>query len=127
LELAAVSVIKAIGFAEWIAGQSVRAEIAVEHLRNLLVHSGLCAEFRNLLVVNLQTCLEALAGRGGVTPAVLEALTSSARISTDEPLCLEWADPPGSVPVVGSNRLLRSPGRVRILAGPGGVHPLRGS
>jgi hypothetical protein len=113
MELAAVNVTKAIGFAEWISVRSVRAEIAVEHLGNLLV-------------ADLQSCFEALAGRGGATPAVLEALTTGARISTDEPLCLEWADPPPSVPVVASNRLLRSPGRIRILAGPGSVHPLRG-
>jgi hypothetical protein len=47
LELAAVSFTNEIGLAEWIAVQSIRAEIAVEHLRNLLVHPGFCAEFPN--------------------------------------------------------------------------------
>jgi hypothetical protein len=126
LELAAVNLTNQIGLAEWIAAHSIRAEIAVEHLRNLLVHPGFCAEFRNLLGADSRPCLEALAGREGATPAVLESLSTGGRISTDEPLCLEWAEPPASVPVVASNRLLRSPGRVRILAGPGSVRPLRG-
>lgn len=42
------------------------------------------------------------------------------------PLGLEWADPPGLL-LVSSERLLRSPGRIRILAGPSSMHPLRGS
>jgi len=38
---------------------------------------------------------------------------------------IEWADPP-ALPIVSSERLLRSSGKIRILAGPGSTHPLRG-
>jgi hypothetical protein len=38
---------------------------------------------------------------------------------------LEWADPP-SLLMVAPERLLRSPGRIRLLAGPDSIHPLRG-
>jgi hypothetical protein len=38
---------------------------------------------------------------------------------------MEWADPP-ALPIVSSERLLRSSGKIRILAGLGSVHPLRG-
>ena len=54
-----------------------------------------------------------------------ESLTNGASISTDAPLCLEWVHPP-SLMIVAQERLLRSPGRVRVLAAPGSIHPLRG-
>jgi hypothetical protein len=38
---------------------------------------------------------------------------------------LEWADPPGRQ-LVSAERLLCPPGRIRVLASPGSVHPLRG-
>jgi hypothetical protein len=54
-----------------------------------------------------------------------ESLTNGARISTDGPLGLEWVSP-SSLLIVAPERLLRSPGRIRVLAGPGSIHPLRG-
>ena len=54
-----------------------------------------------------------------------ESLTDGARISADGLLCLEWVDPP-SLLIVAPERVLRSPGRVRVLASPGSIHPLRG-
>jgi hypothetical protein len=53
-----------------------------------------------------------------------ESLSSGVRLSIEGPGILEWADPP-ALPLVSPGRLLRSPGRIRILAGPGSIHPLR--
>jgi hypothetical protein len=73
-----------------------------------------------------ETSIEAVAkqvGGAGSAPA-LESLTDGALISIDTLLALEWVDPPA--PIVSSGRALRSSGKIRILAGPGNVHPLRG-
>jgi len=61
---------------------------------------------------------------GGNALAVLESLTSGVRISTAELLLVEWADSPGLM-LVSPQRLLCSPGSIRILAGPDSNHPLR--
>jgi hypothetical protein len=53
----------------------------------------------------------------------IESLTGGARLMAVGLLALEWADPPGLLPV---SRVLRSPGRIRILAGPDSTHPLKG-
>ena len=127
LEFTAIQLAKARSCTEWMTIQSLDAGIEVEHLWKLLVDPKFCAEFGNLRATDLQLGLELLAASGGETTLVLESMTSGARITTDEPLYLEWTDPPAPVPVVAYNRLLRSPGRVRILAGPGSVHRLRGS
>jgi hypothetical protein len=58
------------------------------------------------------------------TPPCLESLAVGARVLSDAPLSLEWGDPP-TLLVVSRDRLLRSPGRIRILAGPASRHPLR--
>ncbi len=55
----------------------------------------------------------------------LESLTGGTRISADGLLISEWADPP-ALPLVSPERLIRSPGRIRILATPGSIHPIRG-
>ena len=73
-----------------------------------------------------ETFIEVVArqvGGAGSAPA-LESLTGGAGISIDGLLALEWVDPPA--PIVASGRVLRSSGKIRILAGPGSVHPLRG-
>jgi hypothetical protein len=57
--------------------------------------------------------------------AILESLAGAARIAAEVPLNVEWQDPPGLL-LVSPERLLRSPGRIRILAGDGSIHPLRG-
>jgi hypothetical protein len=58
-------------------------------------------------------------------PSVFESLTSGTRVSVGGLATLEWADPPAPM-LVSPERLLRSPGRIRILAGAGSSHPLRG-
>jgi hypothetical protein len=82
-------------------------------------------EFASVTLRNVQFRLELLNVRGSEALLAAEALTSGARISANGPLCLEWIDPP-SLLIVASERLLRSPGRVRILAAPSSIHPLRG-
>jgi hypothetical protein len=64
-------------------------------------------------------------GKGGNGVEIRLLLADGARISACEPMYLKWVDPP-SAPVLVAKRLFRSPGRVRILAGPGSTHPLRG-
>jgi hypothetical protein len=82
-------------------------------------------EFASVTLGKVQFRLELLNVRGSEALLAAEALTSGARISANGPLCLEWIDPP-SVLIVAPERLLRSPGRVRILAAPSSIHPLRG-
>jgi hypothetical protein len=56
-----------------------------------------------------QTCVERLSAAAADVPT----------------LTLEWADTPG-LSLVCSERLLHSPGRIRTLAGPNSMDPLRG-
>jgi hypothetical protein len=58
-------------------------------------------------------------------PAALGWLTGAARITAEFSLNVEWQDPPALL-LVSPERLLRSPGRIRILAASGSIHPLRG-
>jgi hypothetical protein len=55
----------------------------------------------------------------------LELLTGGTRISADGLLTSEWADPPALL-MVSPERLIRSPGRIRIVATADSMHPLRG-
>jgi len=57
---------------------------------------------------------------------LLQSLTEVARVTTDALLVLECVELPVLL-IVSSGRALRSPGKIRILAGRGSVHPLRGS
>ena len=82
-------------------------------------------EFASVTPRNVQFRLELLTFPGSEALLAAESLTNGARISADGPLCLEWVDPP-SLLIVAPERLLRSPGRIRILAAPGSIHPLRG-
>lgn len=82
-------------------------------------------EFAWVALSNVQIRLELLAIPGSEALLPAEALTDGAHISADGPLCLEWVGPP-SLLIVAPERLLRSPGRIRVLAGPGSIHPLRG-
>ena len=82
-------------------------------------------EFAAVTLRNVEFRLELLNVRGSEALLAAEASTNGARISADGPLCLEWIDSP-SLLIVAPERLLRSPGRVRILAAPSSIHPLRG-
>ncbi|MGB9645068.1 MAG: hypothetical protein WCB44_08060 [Stellaceae bacterium] len=57
--------------------------------------------------------------------AILEWLTGGALIVSEGLLTLEWQGRPALL-MVSPGRLLRSPGRIRILAGPGSIRPFRG-
>jgi hypothetical protein len=81
--------------------------------------------FASVTLRNTQSRFELLTILGSEALLVAEALTNGARILADGPLCLEWADPP-SLLILAPERLLRSPGRVRVLAAPASIHPLRG-
>ncbi len=125
VEFASVIPRKASGWAEFIATRAFGSEITIEQLGNLRVNPGLGLESRTLLAGNVQFRLELLATLGNEDLLALESVMSGAHIAAGGPFYLEWADPP-SVLVVAPERLLRSSGRIRILAGVGSVHPLRG-
>jgi len=125
IEFASVIPRKVSGGAELIATQAFGLEIAIEQLGELRVDPELRLESRRLLAGDVQLHFELLATPGSEALLDLESLMSGAHIAADAPLYLEWANPP-SLLVVASERLLRSPGRVRILAGSDSVHPLRG-
>jgi hypothetical protein len=116
---------KVSGRAEWIVTQVLGAEIALEDLGNLRVELGLDTEAQSLVGSDKQLLIELLLSPRSAARLVSESLASGAQILTDGPFCLEWADPPSAV-IVAFERLLRSPGKVRILAGLSSVHPLRG-
>ena len=82
-------------------------------------------EFACVTSTDLRFRLELLTIPGSEALLPAESLTNGARISADGPLSLEWVGPP-SLLIVAPERLLRSPGRVRVLAAPGSIHPLRG-
>jgi hypothetical protein len=69
--------------------------------------------------------IEFLAALGRDALPVLEALTEGALVLTDGPFAMEWADPPAVMPVSPA-RLLRSPGKIRILSTPRSTRRLRG-
>jgi hypothetical protein len=93
---------------------------AVSHCETL----GL-AEFACVTLSNLQLRLELLIVPSSEALLPAESLTNGARISADGLLGFEWVGP-RSLLIVAPQRLLRSPGRIRVLAGPGSIHPLRG-
>ena len=82
-------------------------------------------EFACVTSGNVQIRLELLTIPGSEALPPAESLTDGAHISADGPLSLEWVGPPPLL-IVAPERLLRSPGRVRVLAAPGSIHPLRG-
>jgi hypothetical protein len=114
-------------------------EEAVEHLTAVVVETGPLSESAGRVIRGAGFGVEGvhgLAGHAGLpfdtltvlgynALPVLEALASGVRVSAAGLLFLEWADPPGLL-LVSPERLLRSPGRIRILAGPCSKHPLRG-
>jgi hypothetical protein len=116
---------KASDWIEWTAAHALAAEISIEHLARMKVDFALPSESRILLGDGGQLHLEFLAIPPSRTMHVLESLTNGAPVSADGLVCLEWADPPALL-LIACERLRWSPGRVRILAGPGSVHPLRG-
>ena len=125
VEFASVTSRRASGWMEWTAAHAFSTEIAVEHLGRTKVEFQLPSESRALLAGDVQFRLELLAIPWSEALLVLEMLTNRTRISACGSFYLEWADPPAAL-VLASERLLRSPGRVRILAGPRSVHPVRG-
>jgi hypothetical protein len=127
------------GAAEWLALRGVGWGGAIERVATVAVDSGSLPEwvgrgvagtgFRveglRVLIGDEGVPLKLLAVLSCDALTIFESLTSGSRISVVELLTLEWADPPALL-LVSPERLLRSPGRIRILAGPGSTHPLRG-
>jgi hypothetical protein len=116
---------------------TVNTLLSLEHLARGQVDFRGRSEWSGRMPSNVQLYLEWLYGLTGDPNARGEILTVSSReprsvlespgggASVVGLLALEWADPPGLL-LVSLERLLRSPGRIRILAGPDSIHPLRG-
>jgi hypothetical protein len=126
---------------EWAGAATIIADpsVRLEATTSLRIDPMICAEYGRRLVSDAQFGLEllsTLADDAGLPNAlhavlsvdrlaILEWLTGGARIASEGLLTLEWQDPPALL-LVSQGRLLRSPGRIRILAGPGSRHPFRG-
>jgi hypothetical protein len=127
--------------AEWAGAAAITADtpVRLEGTTSLRTDTAAFAEYGRQLANNAQFGLElssTLAGDAGLRNefqamlsvdrlTILEWLTAGARIASEGLLTLEWQDPPALL-LVSQGRLLRSPGRIRILAGPGSRHPFRG-
>jgi hypothetical protein len=126
---------------EWAGAATITADtpVRLEATVSLSTDTALHAECGQRFASDEQFCLEllsTLAHDAGVPNelhavstvdrlAILEWLTGGARIASEGLLTLEWQDSPALL-LVSQGRLLRSPGRIRILAGPGSRHPFRG-
>jgi hypothetical protein len=97
----------------------------VEHFAKVRLDLDLRSEWANRLVRYEGAPNEILAALSREAVTVLESLTRGTRVAVAGTWALEWADPPGLV-LVSPGRVLRSTGRIRILAGPESMHPLRG-
>jgi len=125
VEFASVILRRADGCAECLKGTAISADAVIEQLKRVGVDPQLGLESCILLAGDRQLDFELLADPSSSELIVLESLTSGVDVLANEPFYLEWADPPALL-IVAPERTLRSPGRVRILAGPGSIHPLRG-
>jgi hypothetical protein len=105
--------------------RNVETGASVEHFAKVRLDLDLRSEWANRLARYEGAPTEILATLSPEAVTVLEALTGGTRITVAGVWALEWADPPGLL-VVSPGRVLRSAGRIRILAGPGSMHPLRG-
>jgi hypothetical protein len=127
--------------AEWAGAAAIIADtpVGLEETTSLRTDTAIYAESGRRLASDAQLGLDlssTLAGDARVPNefqavlradrlAILEWLTGGARIASEGLLTLEWQDPPALL-LVSHGRLLRSPERIRILAGPGSRHPFRG-
>jgi hypothetical protein len=127
--------------AEWAGAAAIIADtpVRLEATTSLRTDTAIYAESGRRLASDAQIGLDlssTLAGEARVPNefqavsradrlAILEWLTGGARIASEGLLTLEWQDPPALL-LVSHGRLLRSPERIRILAGPGSRHPFRG-
>jgi hypothetical protein len=113
------------GSGEWLAVRTVGAGAKVEDFSNVRAEFVGRLGLAGRLVGRACVPLEIIAALSHEALPVLESLTGGARVTVAGISALEWADPPTLV-VVSPERVIRSPGRIRILAGPGSTHPLRG-
>jgi DNA-dependent RNA polymerase auxiliary subunit epsilon len=127
--------------AEWAGATAITADnsVRLEATTSLYTDTAVRAECGQWLVSDEQFRLEllrTLAGDAGAPNAfhialssdglaILEWLTGGSRLISEILLPLEWQDPPALRPI-SSERLRRSPGRIRILASLGSRHPFRG-
>jgi hypothetical protein len=101
--------VDALAQLEATTGSSTDATAPIELAGRTLPEVGCCSEWSATHAVDVQPCAE---------------YQSAAAVDAGA-LGLEWADPPGLL-LVSSGRRRRSPGRIRILAGPNSTRPLRG-
>ena len=127
--------------AEWAGAAVVIADspVGLETRTSLRTDTAIYADNGRRLASDVQFCVDLSSTLAGDASgrnefqavlsvnrlAILEWLTGGARIASEGLLSLEWQDPPAPL-LVSQGRLLRSPGRIRILAGPGSRHPFRG-
>ncbi len=125
--------------AEWLALSKADRRAGLEYLAAIVGNSGSVSEFAGRVANDLDLRAEGLcslisdAGLRLASIAVfhrdalsgIELLTSGVRVLASGLLLVEWADPPDLM-AVSADRLLSSPGRIRIFAGPDSRHPTRG-
>jgi hypothetical protein len=114
-----------IAFSEFICRILRPGDGSAEWRGRLATDVGGCLEWLYEVVRDARKPTETLALLGRESLPAVELLTGGALISVDGLLTLEWADPPGLL-LVSPERVIRSPGRIRILAAPSSMHPLRG-
>jgi hypothetical protein len=114
------------GLAEEALGKSLHdTATTVEYSARLRSDLAIRSELVSQLPHDTRTSTEIL---GSLTHEALspsESLSAGVRVIIGSPLATEFADPPALL-LVSPGRLSRSPGKIRILAGPGSAHPLRG-
>jgi hypothetical protein len=104
------------------ARSSVDATVSLEPASRALQEVAALSEWNAIDAPQTWPAVEQLATVGGDCAPKFECV---GKLVGDAQHYLEWADPPDLL-LVSSERLLRPPGRVRILASSGSVHPLRG-
>jgi hypothetical protein len=112
---------------QWLGSLALWTDVLMPFEAAAMLHDDTrgFVEFAAVTPRNVQFRLELLMVPGSSALLATESLTDGVRITADGPLCLEWVDPP-SLLIVAPERVLRSPGRVRVLAASGSIHPLRG-
>jgi hypothetical protein len=107
------------------AKRTVDTWVTIDYLTKLRSDLDIRSELAVRLADDPGAPIEILTALSREAPPAVESLSAGARVTTATLLALEWADPPALL-IVSQERMLRSPGKIRILAGPASVHPLRG-
>jgi hypothetical protein len=114
------------GFAEEALGKWVRdTATTIEYSAGLRSDLAIRSELVSQLPQGMRTSTEILGALKHEVLSPSESLSTGVRVIIGSPLAAEFADPPALL-LVSPGRVSRSPGKIRILAGPGSAHPLRG-